>query len=83
MVIFFLILFVMFCGKYGGCWIYKIWVWVYVYFKMVDELKVGFFGGGNMVKVIVRGFIFLEMVKVVNIIVSVIIIKMLVVWKVK
>lgn len=49
----------------------------------MDELKVGFIGGGIMVRVLVKGFIMINIVRVSNIIVSVIMEKMLVVWKVR
>lgn len=52
-------------------------------FKMADELKVGFLGGGNMAKAIARGFITSEMVKAENIIASATTTKTLAVWKVK
>ena len=53
------------------------------YFKMADERKVGFIGGGNMAKAIARGFITSEMVKAANIIASATTTKTLAVWKVK
>ena len=52
-------------------------------FKMADELKIGFIGGGNMAKAIARGFITSEMVKAANIIASATTTKTLAVWKVK
>ena len=51
-------------------------------FKMADELKVGFLGGGNMAKAIARGFITSKMVKAENIIASATTTKTLAVWKV-
>ena len=52
-------------------------------FKMADEVKVGFLGGGNMAKAIARGFITSRMVKAENLIASATTTKTLSVWKVK
>ena len=51
-------------------------------FKMADELKVGFIGGGNMAKAIANGFITSKTVKPGNITASAITEKTLAVWKV-
>lgn len=78
MATFFLISPVTFRGK-----THKTWARAYAYFKMADEPKVGFLGGGNMAKAIARGFISSEMVKAANIIASATTTKTLAVWKVK